>query len=326
MTIPRQLLVNVERFGEKPALLYKEPDLGKWQQVSWNEFGRKINNLAAYLISISLKKGEKVVLLSENRPEWVISDLAILASGAVTVPVYFTSTASQIDHILNDCGAEIVLVSTIDQLDKLLKAKSSKNVRQIILMDSPVSSAAYAHKKVSLLSDVVSSGSASSTDENLAELKKRLSELSEEDLASILYTSGTTGPPKGVMLSHKNFLFNAAACSKVIELSEDDLLLSFLPLSHAFERTAGCYLPLLEGSSIAYAESIEKIPVNMLELREAEAEALTMLGALAPLSATYQPMLMKGLSYDPADPLKFSFIVDTGDAPLSEDEIRGIGK
>lgn len=271
MTIPKQFLANVERFGEKPALLFKEPDLGKWRQVSWNEFGRKVNTLAAYLVSVSLKQGEKVVLLSENRPEWVMSDLAILAVGAVTVPVYFTSTASQIDYILNDCGAEIVLVSTIDQLNKLLEARSSENVRQIILMDSPGSSTAYAHKKVRLLSDIYASSSASSTAgsmaKHLTELKKRLSESSEEDLASILYTSGTTGPPKGVMLSHKNFLFNAAACAEVIELSEDDLLLSFLPLSHAFERTAGCYLPLLKGSSIAYAESIEKIPGNMLELR-----------------------------------------------------------
>lgn len=263
MTIPKQLLANVERFGEKPVLCYKEHGLDKWQQLSWNELGRKVNTLAAYLISKSLKQGERVVLLSENRPDWVISDLAILATGAVTVPLYFTSTASQIDHILNDCGAEIVLVSTLDQLDKLLEARSSENIRQIILMDSLDSSTAYAHKKVSLLSDVYASSSASST----AELKKRLSELSDEDLASILYTSGTTGPPKGVMLTHKNFLFNASACAKVIKLSEDDLLLSFLPLSHAFERTAGCYLPLLKGSSIAYAESIEKVPDNMLELR-----------------------------------------------------------
>ena len=263
MTIPKQLLANVERFGEKPALLYKERDAGKWQQVSWNELGRKVNTLAAYLVSISLKPGEKVVLLSENRPEWIMSDLAILAAGGVTVPLYFTSTTSQIDHILKDCGAKIVIASTINQLDKLLKAKSSENVRRIILMDAPDSSAGFNYEKTTLLSDIY----ASSTAKHLAELKKRLSELSGEDLASILYTSGTTGPPKGVMLTHNNLLFNANACAKVIKLSEDDLLLSFLPLSHAFERTAGCYLPLLQGASIAYAESIEKIPDNMLELR-----------------------------------------------------------
>lgn len=267
MTIPEQFLAKVEHFGEKPAFLYKELDAGKWKQVPWNEFGRNINRLAAYLISIALKPGEKVVLLSENRPEWVISDLAVLATGAVTVPLYFTSTTSQIDHILSDCGAEIVLVSTLNQLDKLLKARSSENVRQIILMDSPASSTVHTDKKVTLLSDIYKSSSTSSTDEHLVELRKRLLELNEENLASILYTSGTTGPPKGVMLTHKNFLFNARACAKVIQLSEDDLLLSFLPLSHAFERTAGCYLPLLQGSSIAYAESIEKISHNMLELR-----------------------------------------------------------
>ena len=157
MTIPKKLLANVERFGEKSALLYKERDLGKWQQVSWNELGRKVNTLAAYLISISIEKGEKVVLLSENRPEWVISDLAILAAGAVTVPLYFTSTSSQIDHILGDCGAEIVLVSTLDQLDKLLKARASKNVRQIILMDSPASFTTNVYKKVIMLSDIYAS-------------------------------------------------------------------------------------------------------------------------------------------------------------------------
>ncbi|MDT8318422.1 MAG: long-chain fatty acid--CoA ligase [bacterium] len=309
MTIPKKLLANVGRFGEKPALFYKEPDFGEWQQVSWNEFGRKVDTLAAYLISISLKKGEKVVLLSENRPEWVISDLAILAAGAVTVPVYFTSTASQIDHILNDCGAEIVLVSTIDQLDKLLKTGSSENVRKIILMDAPRSSSAHIYKKVILLSDIYASSLAQSTSVYMTEIKERLSELSEEDLASILYTSGTTGPPKGVMLSHKNFLFNAAACAKVIELSEDDLLLSFLPLSHAFERTAGCYLPLLKGSAIAYAESIEKIPHNMLELRPT-----IMVGVPRFYEKTYASILSRLDGQSAYKKRLFSWGVKTGEA------------
>ena len=274
MTIPGHLLANVESFGEKTALIYKDRSFGSWQHISWTELGLRARTLASYLISISLKKGDRVVLLSENRPEWVISDLAILAAGGVTVPLYFTSTTSQIDHILRDCGAEIIIVSSLNQLDKLLKSKSLRNIRRIILMDSPGTSmdsldtSNVSHfDKMTLLSDVYKSNCASSLARYGEELEKRLVDLSGEDLASILYTSGTTGAPKGVMLTHENFLFNANACAKVIALSESDLLLSFLPLSHAFERTAGYYFPLLQGATIAYAESIEKIPENMRELR-----------------------------------------------------------
>lgn len=259
MTIAAVFFKEAKKSGRNKALLYKAQGDDSWSHITWDDFASRVRILAEHLIESGLKKGDRVALLSENRPEWAISDLAILAAGCITVPVYFTNTTHQIDHILKDSGADRIIVSSKDQLDKLLKSELIGDIREIILIDRIVPPFS---EKVTLLEDILKR----TEGEAKGLIEERLSNVSENDTASILYTSGTTGLPKGVMLTHKNLLSNALSSAEVIKVSENDTLLSFLPLSHAFERTAGYYAPMLSGAKIAYAESIEKIPRNMREV------------------------------------------------------------
>ena len=260
MNIPRHFFSQAQKLRSKGALLYKDPETSQWQDVSWTGFALKVKSLAAYLLSIGIKKGDRVALISENRPEWAISDLAILSAGAITVPVYFTNTASQIDFILKDSGTKVVLLSTKEQFEKVVDSECFSKLKKVITFDDLDS---IEEKNILPLSEVDKLAKGLDKDHINATIEK----IKDADVASILYTSGTTGPPKGVVLTHENLLSNVMAIKEVVEVSTNDLFLSFLPLSHAFERTVGFYVPLLSGSTIAYAESIDNIPLNMREVK-----------------------------------------------------------
>lgn len=260
MNIPQLFFNKAAELSDKKALIYKDRASGHWLFLSWKDLARHVKNLAYYLTSQSFKKGERVALLSENRPQWPIADLAILSAGGTNVPLYFTSTSSQIEHIIRDSGARKMLISTYEQLEKVINSPCINYLDEIILFDKTEHTLP---KKVTSLSEILSNRK----EENYSFIDEKIKEIKADDMASILYTSGTTGPPKGVVLSHNNFIFNANAAAEVINVTAHDLLLSFLPLSHAFERTAGYYVPLFTGASIAYAESIDKIAANMLEVK-----------------------------------------------------------
>ncbi|MBE9536768.1 MAG: long-chain fatty acid--CoA ligase [Proteobacteria bacterium] len=254
MTIPGQFFIQARRLGERRALLYKEGAL--WKNISWREFADQVTALAAYLLSAGINKGDRVAILSENCPEWAIADLAALSIGAVTVPIYFTNSAEQVEFILKDSGVSIVFVSNEDQYRKL--AGNEKNILNSIVLFNP--SGIPEGEDIAAFSDI----KASSFEDGFIE--RHIAELRPDDTASILYTSGTTGLPKGVILTHGNLLSNVRDCKSIVDIRENDLFLSFLPLSHAFERTVGYYVPLLSGSTIAYVEAIDKIAQNMAEV------------------------------------------------------------
>ena len=260
MNIPRHFFSQAQKLRSKGALLYKDPNTSQWQDITWTGFALKVKSLATYLLSIGVKKGDRVALISENRPEWAISDLAILSTGAITVPVYFTNTSSQIDFILKDSGANVVFLSTREQLEKVVDGECFAGLKKLITFD-PVGSKGEGtilpFADVDKLAKGLEKGGVNTI----------IEEIKVCDVASILYTSGTTGPPKGVVLTHENFLSNVLAIKEVVDVTVDDLFLSFLPLSHAFELTVGFYVPLLSGSTIAYAESIDNIPLNMREVK-----------------------------------------------------------
>jgi len=264
MTIPQLFFNQAARLKENRALIFKDKVDDSWHEISWLEFSRRVKLLAAYLSSIGIKKGDRVMILSENRPEWAISDLAVLSLGAVSVPAYFTNTSGQIDYIIRDSGSKAAIVSTVEQLEKVLAARSARKaacpVKKIVIMESP---------KLPLPDGILTLSQIFGSARGLSDRDRRemLDKIDESDTASILYTSGTTGEPKGVLLSHKNFLSNASACLKVVEVGEEDTFLSFLPLSHAFERTVGYYVPLASGAAIAYAESVDKLPQNIKDIR-----------------------------------------------------------
>ena len=241
------------RFPDQPCLSFKPQSV--YQTHTYSHVLTLVQNLAHFLLSQGIQKGDRVGLLSENRPEWAVADLAILAVGAVTVPIYPTLSASETAFILKDSGCRFLFLSTPEQLNKV----QDLSLRTVLFGEATP-------QGVFLYADLLREG-ASESQRNPVRLEERMRSIAPSDLATILYTSGTTGEPKGVMLSHANLLSNCEACQKAIPIFETDVYLSFLPLSHIFERLAGFYLMLSCGASITYAQSLEKVVDNMREVR-----------------------------------------------------------
>jgi long-chain acyl-CoA synthetase len=254
---------RVKRYGSRAALSAKKE--GEYRDISWREFGETVRWFSLGLVSLGVEKGDRVALLSENRPEWAYADMAILHAAAVDVPIYSTNTPRQCHYIIANSSAKVVIASTMEQLRKILEVREElPDLSHIVAMD-PLPEE-LTQSGVLPLDEVLELGK-KKAGEAPGFFEERWKSVLDEDLASILYTSGTTGDPKGVMLTHRNFVSNARAISDSYPLSEDDVLLSFLPLSHSFERTAGFHVPLYIGARIAYAESIEKVAQNMQEVR-----------------------------------------------------------
>ena len=235
---------------------------GRYEPVSADEVRKKVYLVCAGLASYGIKKGDRVALLSENRPEWAINDLGILYAGAINVPVFPSLPAAQIRDLLLDCKPRAILLSNAIQLEKILSIARQVDSLEIIVFfegnekePPPIIS----------FTQLLASG-ARQLQENPGLLEECRRHIRPEDIASIIYTSGTTGIPKGVMLSHGNIVSNVHGCAEAIRIDSSDTALSFLPLSHIFERTAD-YLMLYRGATIAYAENFETVAQNMLEVR-----------------------------------------------------------
>jgi long-chain acyl-CoA synthetase len=255
------ILDDLERSHREEALLRFKRD-GVWVDISTVEFVETVRHLSLGLATLGLGQGDRVAILSENRPEWTAFDHAVLNLGAVTVPIYSTLLADQARYILDDSQARALVVSTPDQLEKVAPVLDSLPcLEHLIVMDPPAELPSGAISWATMLRE----GEAAdrSGPGRFEELRARIV---PEHLASIIYTSGTTGEPKGVMLTHSNFASNVTATLRVIPFTVDDLALSFLPLSHVLERMVQ-FLYLTAGATIAYAESIEAVPRNIQEVR-----------------------------------------------------------
>jgi len=258
-TIPQQFAETAQKFAKRPALKFKYH--GAYISISFAELQSRVNQMALGLQELGVGKGDRVAILSENRSEWVRTDLATLSLGAISVPVHTTLSPKIIQHILNDSGARVILISNQEQFNKLLLVINDLPDLETVIyisLDSPING--ETKKKIISLAEVMELG-----EERKLEI---IVDIRPDDVASIIYTSGTTAMPKGVMLSHRNLLFDAEAAVTVIPVDEHDTLLSFLPLSHVMERTAGYYAPLIcRGCCIAYAESVKTLPKNLKEVR-----------------------------------------------------------
>jgi long-chain acyl-CoA synthetase len=221
--------------------------------------------MALELKRLGVKKKDKIAILSENRPAWVISDLAIMLRGAVVVPLHTTFNPLVIYNILKHCEAKIIIVSNRNLLNKVLLAKKKlKFLKKIIFLEKITPDLKKILGKKIITWEKLFEQSA--TDSPLSPLSP-LSPPIINDICTIIYTSGTTGKPKGVELSHQNILSNWQAVNKAVPVKTNDIFLSFLPLSHIFERLAGYYVPLLFGATIAYAENINQLPYNLKEIK-----------------------------------------------------------
>jgi len=258
-TIGRLFLNRARQYGARTGLIFKHE--GTWQEVTWDEWARHVKNLAMGLIDLGLKEREHVALLSENRPEWSYADLAVLAANSVDVPIYATNIPDQVEHILKDSESRFIILSSEEQLAKVIEIKSHvPELEKAILIDAEKE---HSEDWIISLAEIQSRGEQQGDEE---EFNKRLENIKPEDLATLIYTSGTTGPPKGVMLTHDNFMSNVRGASEMLPIQDTDIALSFLPLSHSFERMAGYYSLIHAGGTIAFAEGIDKVPENMQEI------------------------------------------------------------
>jgi long-chain acyl-CoA synthetase len=248
---------------EKRPVLMAKID-GRYTGISYAELQRKVEEFAFGLASLGVKRGDRVAIIAENRPEWVVADLAIVSLGAVDVPIYPTMTAKQNGFIFDDAGVTLAIVSNQFQLNKVIRVLGdTPSLDRVIVMTEK---GVVPDRHVMLFSRVLELGR-EFRDQNPDYVAASMRAVRPEDLLTLIYTSGTTGNPKGVMLTHANLASNIKSSADVIEFGTEDTLLSFLPLSHSFERMAGYYTAFACGATIAYAESVETVRDNMLEVR-----------------------------------------------------------
>lgn len=249
------------RLAERPFLWSKQG--GEYRALDWAGVADHVSALARGLRSIGLEAGDRVLLVSENRPEWLIADVAIMAAGGITVPAYVTNTEADHFHILENSGARGIVVSSERLARRLLPAAMRSGEVRFLIAIEPLS-LGQTSIDVFRWSDVVAEGQSARDDIAEAALN-----LSRHDIACIIYTSGTGGAPKGVMLHHGALLHNCeGARDALAPLPLDhEIYLSFLPLSHSFEHTAGQFFPIAIGAQIYYAEGIESLASNLLEVR-----------------------------------------------------------
>ncbi len=251
--------------GDAPFLGRKEA--GKWQTESWAEIAAKVSILAENLRGLGLEDGDRVMLVSENRSEWCIADLAIMAAGCITVPAYTTNTTHDHEHILENSGALAVIVSGDKLAKPLLPAMLQSGIAEhLIAIDGQKQSQVGTFRGYNW-SDLLE-GDAEAARKSV---NARVATMKREDTACIIYTSGTGGAPRGVLQHHGAILCNVAGAAEVLMedfgLDEDDRFLSFLPLSHAYEHSGGQFLPIGVGAQIYYSEGLEKLASNIEEVR-----------------------------------------------------------
>jgi long-chain acyl-CoA synthetase len=248
-----------QKFDKPDALQVKVN--GQYRPISHRDLQERVRRTALGLQELGVKWGERVAILSENRPEWAIADYACLTAGLADVPIYPTLPAEQIPHILNDSGAVAIFVSTPEQAQKILSIRvQCPALRHVIGFEAGAPGIEYT------LAEVERHGAAVDTRERAAEWRDKALAVQPDDIATLIYTSGTTGKPKGVILTHDNIYSNVMAATLAIPFEGKDVGLSLLPLSHIFERMAGHYLMFAVGCSIAYAESLDTVTVNLAEV------------------------------------------------------------
>ena len=262
LTIPELFARQAAAKGDSTLFLVKRD--GSYHPITWRQAASDVWALSAFLLTQEVAPGDRVILFSPNRPEWGMADLAILSTGAWTVPLYPKLAEADVLTICRDCQPVVAIAASVEQAAMLLNVRASvPSLRVVVILDG-----GQTPKGSDPLSWTAALAKGREAAPALAErLEKRRAQITPSDTATLLYTSGTTGEPKGVMLSHRNLLSNVAASLEVIPITERDVHLSFLPLSHVFERMAGWYLMLVVGARVAYAESLETVPQNMLEVR-----------------------------------------------------------
>lgn len=265
-TIPHLFKYLTDDFGKGTGrYILKHKVDGKYVGITYDQMREETEFFSLGLAYLGIKKDDKVSIISENRPEWVYSDFAILGLGAIDVPLYPSLTADSVEFILNNSESKSVIVSNKFQLNKLLKIRDKcRSLKFIVILNEkdfdPNVKDLHTFNEVQELGKKFGKDNPNFFSENM-ELAR------PSDICTIIYTSGTTGEPKGVVLTHHNILSNVEAALESFPINKDDVFLSFLPLCHIFERMAGYYTAFSSGGTICYAESIETVAQNLIEVK-----------------------------------------------------------
>ncbi len=252
---------------DKTAFAFKPGADQEYKTVTWDQVDHDVRTMASYMVEHGVNQGDRVAILSENRYEWAVIDLAIQYVGAVNVGLYTSLPPGQCEYILRDSEARLFFVSTSIQLKKAYKIFSRlENLQQVIAFDRPKQDK-YLEEPWSILYEKAYDEGESLLDKHRETLRKRSNNAMSEDLATLIYTSGTTGQPKGAMLTHRNIISNVKAAHQMIHIDQNDRCLSFLPLCHSFERTGGYYAMIAAGAEIYYAESVDTVAKNLPEVQ-----------------------------------------------------------
>ncbi|HEY3908917.1 MAG TPA: long-chain fatty acid--CoA ligase [Stellaceae bacterium] len=260
-SLPAMFFEQAARLGDKPFLWAKHQ--GRYRPETWAGAALDVRRLALGLRSLGIGPGERVAIVAENRPEWVVADLAIMSAGAITVPAYVTNTVEDHRHVFTTSGASAVIVSRPALSARVLAAANQADSVHTVIAIEPAAGQASA---VDILGwdEVLARGDALPDD-----IAEEVARLLPDDTACLMFTSGTGGAPKGVMTTHRNILANCRGAYRLLELLGlgDEVFLSFLPLSHSYEHTAGMMFPISIGAQIYFAESVETLAANLLEVR-----------------------------------------------------------
>ncbi|MCB2047202.1 MAG: long-chain fatty acid--CoA ligase [Novosphingobium sp.] len=257
-------LDRADRLGDEPMLWARRDKV--WQSLSWAEAARQVCLIAEALRARGLGPGDRVMLVSENRPEWCLADLGIMAAGCVTVPAYTTNIERDHLHILNNSGARAVIVSSAKLAKPLIPALTQTNTAEMLFSIEAIPHAQEGSFSWHQWSDLLEGDAAQAR----SAVDARIAAIGRTDLACIIYTSGTGGAPRGVRQHHGAILCNVDGAARIIAEDfgwEKEVFLSFLPLSHAYEHTGGQFLPIGLGAQIYYAESLEKLSANIEDVR-----------------------------------------------------------
>ena len=265
-TLPRLFRHVVRERGERVAM--REKHLGIWRGISWREYGEQAKRVGLGLVVLGLRSRDVVSIVADNMPEWLYTDLGVMSVGGIPNGIYTTDSARQIEYIVNDSGTRFFFAENEEQLDKILEVRGRcPGLVKIIVYDME-GLHGFRDEQVMPFEELLALGERYDR-EHPGTFDQMVEIAQPEDLAILVYTSGTTGPPKGAMLSHRNVLFQLAYADFITPLGEGDQQLSFLPLCHVAERTFTVFNPLHTGSTVNFAESVDTVPENIREVAPA---------------------------------------------------------
>jgi long-chain acyl-CoA synthetase len=253
---------QARQHGDRPFLWAKHD--GSYRPVTWREAAAQVEAIARGLRALGLQRGDRVALVSENRPEWMIADLAIISAGCITVPAYTTHQVEDYRYLLANSGARAAIVSTDALAQRVIRAADQVDVVEHVVMIEALTQGHASSTDILRLDDLIARGRDAGGD-----IAAWVAETKADDLACLIYTSGTGGLPKGVMTSHGNIMANCHGAYGLLKLLglDDEVFLNFLPLSHAYEHTAGMMFPISLGASIYFAEGADTLAANMIEAK-----------------------------------------------------------